>query len=363
MSNNLLTTLARYETYESIRDRMLSNLPSDINKGEDSFIYNAICPIAYELYSIHFQLLQTLNSQYIDTATDQYLTQLCSERGVQRLYARPLIISACVYATPYDIAKPAIGTLFRNGTNIFKVVSEPNTLGFVNMESLTNGNIKLEDTWSPVSFSTFSHIVVGSIIQTGADDESDAELRERFKLLTQYYPFGGNKGDYIKRIKEKAPSLSHIRVVSRKEDWTDHNVEVYLLKDNLPLLNNELAEYEQLMDFVPVGHIVKWLTPNEYTTDTIHIQAQVPLGSSLAEIEEQIRYQLRQYSNTLLDQFEVKETLTIYNGQIIGHLLQTIPSLLNLDVQFNSSQTVVTIPYNTLPNFNYNNISIQLLEV
>lgn len=363
--SRILDILSKFETYESIRDRMLSNIPDGINKDEDSFIYNAIAPVAYELYSIHFQLLQTLNSQFVDTASSYYLTQLCKERGCNRLEARPTIISAQIYNGPSDLSLGIpVGTLYRNGTNIFKVTSTPNTLGYYTLESLTKGKLTLEDSWQPVSYTTFDRIQVGTILQEGANDETDAELKARFNLLTTYYPFAGNRGDYQNRIKTIAPDLSHVRVVTRKEEWTDHNVEIYLLKDGQPLSPLELANYKTHFNFAPVGHLVSYLTPKENTTTTLSIQAQVPLGTSVSEIESQIRYQIRKYTATLLSTFETTETTKLYNAQFIAHLLTNVPSLLNItDLHFNASDVTVTIPYDTLPVFKEDLISILLVEV
>ena len=364
MSNHL-NILTRFETYERIRDRMLNAVPDDIDKSENSFIYNAVCPIAYELYRMSFQLQCTLNSQFVDTAEQMYLSQLTKQGGVPRLEARPMEIRVNIYTSEHEIDMgPPLGQVYRNGVNLFKVVENG---ARVVLQSVAKKPITLEDTWSAEGFHKCHAIEVLEILQKGGEIETDDELRQRYNNICIHYPFGGNPMDYRLKIKEDSPEISHVKVVTRKEIWTDHNVEIYLLKNSKPILESQstLLDYAyRFKRYQPIGAIVKYLTPVVGDTHKIKIYAQVPIGTNKVGVENQIKHQVAKFNSKLLDTWEMKEEFRVYGGQILAHLANTVPALLNIqEVSFENGASSIQYNYNELPDILEDNISIVLEEV
>ena len=363
--SNVLNILTRFETYERIRGRMLNAVPDDIDKSENSFIYNAICPIAYELYKMSFQLQCTLNAQFVDTAEQMYLSQLTKQSGVPRLEARPMIIQVDIYISENEVdINPPIGQVYRNGSNLFRVVENS---GRVVLESIAKKPITLEDTWTAEGFHQVHAIKVLAIIQKGGEVETDEELRQRHHQICTHYPFGGNPMDYRLKIKEDSPEISHVKVVTRKEEWVDHNVEIYLLKNGKPILESQstLLDYAyRFKRYQPIGAIVKYLTPTIGSSHKLKVYAQVPIGTNRQEVENQIKHQVSKFNSKLLDTWEMTEEFRVYGGQILAHLATTIPSLLNIqEVSFEGGAPSILYGYGQLPEIPEENISIVLEEV
>lgn len=362
---NILDMLNNFETFESIRDRMLSRLPDDVDKSQTSFSYNMIAPIAYELYNIHIQLQTAVNSQFVDTAESYYLTQLCKERGVQRLLDRPMIIKAFIYETPTSIATDIpLGTTFRNGTETFTITKGVDVNGLYELTSIGKYPITLTETWQPVTFVSIDRIVVNEIIQNGNYTETDEELRARFKVTTEFYPFGGNIGDYQYKIKTDSPEITQVRVVPRKKEWTDHNIEIYLLKQDRFFNENELPAYvSRWQRFIPIDHKPLFFIPKEDTTTQVKVTVLVPPNTNIQETTEEVKSQIILFcAKVLFKEFDKTETTKLYNSQLIIHLLQTIPYIKNIPVLTFNNDVQITFPYNIAPVFALNNISVTVQE-
>ena len=79
-------------TYEEIIQRMLARVPDTVDKREGSMIFDALAPAAIELVQMYVELQGYLDLVFVDTSSEDYLTRLCSQFGVDRqaaTYHRP----------------------------------------------------------------------------------------------------------------------------------------------------------------------------------------------------------------------------------------------------------------------------------
>ena len=67
------------ETYETVLNRLLSKVPSTLDKREGSVIYTALAPAAYEIAKIYSSLDIVLSETFADTMPSRYyLVKTCS---------------------------------------------------------------------------------------------------------------------------------------------------------------------------------------------------------------------------------------------------------------------------------------------
>lgn len=82
------------QTFEEIMERMLERVSDEIDKRENSVIWNALAPAAAELALSYIWLDQVLNLVYADTAEGEYLDRRAAEAGLERYQASKAIWSA-----------------------------------------------------------------------------------------------------------------------------------------------------------------------------------------------------------------------------------------------------------------------------
>lgn len=96
------------QTYDAILQRLLDAAPSDVDKREGSFIYDALAPAALELAQAYVALDQILQIGFVQTAYDNYLDLKASEFGITR--------KAAVAATGTVTVTGTAGILIPAGT-------------------------------------------------------------------------------------------------------------------------------------------------------------------------------------------------------------------------------------------------------
>ncbi|KLU66764.1 baseplate J-like protein [Desulfosporosinus acididurans] len=70
------------QTYESIMSRLLSNVPSDVNKSEGSIIWDALSPAALELAQQYAIFESMIEQAFISTASGKYLKLAAGDLGI-----------------------------------------------------------------------------------------------------------------------------------------------------------------------------------------------------------------------------------------------------------------------------------------
>ena len=70
------------QTYETILDRSLARVATDVDKREGSVIMNAVAPVSMEHANIYTLLDSIIQNGYADTAIREYLILRCKERGI-----------------------------------------------------------------------------------------------------------------------------------------------------------------------------------------------------------------------------------------------------------------------------------------
>lgn len=69
---------------ETIKKELLDRIPSDIDKSEGSFIYDAIAPVAIELAQTYIELDSIIRRSFIQTSYGEWLDMKANEFGLSR---------------------------------------------------------------------------------------------------------------------------------------------------------------------------------------------------------------------------------------------------------------------------------------
>lgn len=215
------------QSFESILDRMLERIPSDMDKREGSIIYDALAPEALELARVYVGLDSILNLVFAKTTYGQYLDYLARSHGVERKLAEKAMGKVQIVGTPnFYIQKPVEITLVINDLSLkFTVVDENknpvdvvipatgkcecyllcNTAGTV-------GNI------SANSIEFYEYVPGVDVISNteafegGTEEETDSSLLQRLLEKVKNPPSSGNKNDYIRWAKEIS-GVDNVKVI------------------------------------------------------------------------------------------------------------------------------------------------------
>lgn len=195
-----------FETYsfDTIMDRMLSNVNSRFDKREGSVIYDALAPAALELSNFYIALGMVLDEAFADTASYYYLAKRAAERGI---YPEEETNAICrMEVSPKDI-KISMGDRFSlNGLNYTVVSVIGAEAGEYQIECETAGTEGNQQTGDmlPVEnaedINGLEYARLTEILVPGEEEEDVETFRERYFASVNSEAFGGNKTDYKNKV-------------------------------------------------------------------------------------------------------------------------------------------------------------------
>ncbi|MDD3927177.1 MAG: baseplate J/gp47 family protein [bacterium] len=214
------------QTDEAILQRMLGTLPSDLDKAEGSFIFDALSPASIELSLAAVWAQEVLSRSFAATTFGDYLDLRCEEHGVSR--------RAAVKATGTVTFTGTAATVIPAGTYVATqadAVAGASSIEFVTTEEVTisgagTGNVLVE----AVDGGLIGNVAAGAIslmmapvpgisavtnaaaLSGGLDEEDDASLLARYYLRVRYPSAGGNRADYVNWALE-VPGVGGVSVV------------------------------------------------------------------------------------------------------------------------------------------------------
>lgn len=198
------------QTEEQIMQRMLDKVPSDIDKSEGSFIWDAEAPVAFALSEAAIWAQQVLARGFASTTYGEYLDYRVAEHGVSRRGAVVASGGITFTGTP--------GQVVPKGTILATLADE--WTGEASIEYVTNSDITLNDegigkvgatalvagkqgnvpsgviTIMSTPIQGISKITNEKEFSGGADVESDEALLERFYARVRNQGTSGNKAHY-----------------------------------------------------------------------------------------------------------------------------------------------------------------------
>jgi uncharacterized phage protein gp47/JayE len=267
-----LPTYLTDQTEEAIRDRMLSNIPDDIDKSEGSFIWDAIEPAAIELALAAVWAQEVLRRGFAQTTFGAYLDMRADEHGITRRPAAQATGMVTFTGTP--------GTLIPSGTQVSTASTDtiPAVVFATTVDATITASGTVDVPVQAVEGGANGNVPAGSIVflaqplagvttvtnaaatSGGLDQESDAELLARYLTKVRNPSAGGNKADYINWALE-VPGVGGVSVVPVRDG--PGTVSIAIIDTNKAPASQDLVDAVQ-------NHIAPpWVNTIEAETMTI----------------------------------------------------------------------------------------------
>ncbi|MDP5275698.1 baseplate J/gp47 family protein [Chengkuizengella axinellae] len=294
------------ETKEVILERMLSSSPATIDQREGSITYDLLSPAAIELAETYIQLELTLKHGFADTTYGEYLDKRCREMGVER-HSELQSSGKVSFTSDYEIVIP-------KGVRVSTAVtvdSDPIYFETIEEGIIGNGNSSIDITVKAEEGGTLGNIGANQIslvygelsglvqvvnadsFDNGVDEESDADLLNRYLVRVQNPSTSGNVNHYLEWAKE-IPGISDAVVVPI---WNGNGtVKVILLSTEKSTPDQTIIDHvrQHIESVRPVGAEVTVVGAPEVEI-TIDASIVLDQGFELDQVKEQITEYVREY--------------------------------------------------------------------
>ena len=316
-------------TFELIMERMLSRVPSTMDKREGSVIWDALAPAAIELQNMYIEMDTVLNETFADTANLYYLKKRAAERGISQILATNAILQGEFTPTTLELA---VGARFSCDTLNY-IITEKVTDGIYQLKcetAGTEGNVHL-GTLIPIDYiAGLETASLTEVLIPAIDDETVEKLRERYFDSITSQAFGGNVADY----KEKITTLPNIPISGVKVTpvWngggtvkltiTDGNFDVPS-EELIAAVQNEIdpVGYQgQGVGIAPIGHVVTVVGVQSKTVDIVtNITYQE--GWNWESSKTYIQNAIDKYFHELSETWDENENLIVRVSQLESRIL------------------------------------------
>ena len=286
------------QTYEAIKQRILNNIQTDIDKREGSFTQNLISPISQELAKFYIEQEDLVNMAFVRNGFFNYLDDKCWEYGIYRKEGTKAV-GEVVFIGDNGVSIDN-GTILSYNNLYFVVLNDADIVGNqaeLVIEALEVGkqcnllaNTKLTAV-EPIN--GVSDIYIKSNISNGADIETDEELRDRyFDTIKKSYT-SGNVSHYEQWATE-VQGVGLCKVYPLKNG--NGTVEIVITDSNMLGASSELIESVKanIEEKRPIGANVSVVSATE---KAINITANITLASgySVEEVKSEFTNKVTEY--------------------------------------------------------------------
>lgn len=342
------------QTEENIMNRMLNKVPSDIDKSEGSFIWDAQAPVAFMLSEAALWAQELLRRGFASTVASDHpdirsaeLDLRTAEHGITR---REAVASSgsVVFA-----GKP--GTTVPAGTYVATPADEGS--GESSVEYVTTSGVTLSDSGTgtaPIravtpgsngnvpagviqlmmtSVSGVTSVTNPEPTRSGTDTESDQSLLERFYAKVRSQGTSGNKAQYMQWANE----IAGVGGVEVAPLWKGPGtVGLYLLDTDKRAASQDIVDaVQQHIDpsqdgqgegVAPAGPVITVMPAAEVAIDiSVKVQRTQEQPSTMDEIRKLIEDGVRTYLQQIA--FNRKDPLVRYTR--IAAVLLDIPIIVD----------------------------------
>lgn len=331
---------------------MLDRVPSDVDKREGTFIYDALAPAAAELAQLYIELENTSNMSFADTATGEYLARRTAEKGINRNQATKAIRKGVFNIVVH------INSRFSIEGIIYKVI-----------ENLTNNESKLEceeagtigniysGALTPIDFiDGLTTASLTSILIPGEDIEDDETLRKRYYDSLESEAFGGNIADY----KEKTVAIAGVGGCKVYPVWNGGGTVKLVIIDstfNKPTSTlvtdvqtkiDPVANQGKGLGLAPIGHIV---TVEGVEELVVNIASSVTLVSGYiwSDLLPNINAAVNEYFLSLKKTWDGQSNLVVRISQIESTILRVTGVLDITGTKLNNALTNLILTDKQIP--------------
>ncbi|WMJ82735.1 baseplate J/gp47 family protein [Oscillospiraceae bacterium LTW-04] len=288
--------------YNAMLNRMLAQVPDDIDKREGSIIYDALAPTAYMLAGQNFMLGYLTDLLFGNTATGEWLDRVVGDFGLTREVATYSVRQInCADSAGAAFAVP-IGARFAIQELTFKITDEITVGSYKAVcEQLgTQGNC-YSGAILPLDniFGLGAAVLAVEPLIPARDEETDDALRARFYLSVRQTPFGGNKADYREKTME-IDGVGACVVFGAVDGMGAGNVGLIIGDEHQNRTSQTLVDEVQALygtagdGLAPIGHTVTVATCVDLA---VNVSALLVLksGTSIAVVQPLVETAIRNY--------------------------------------------------------------------
>ena len=316
--------------FDYLMQKMLDNVPDDLDKREGSIIWDALAPAALELETAYIMLDYIILQAFGDTADREYLILRAHERGLVPYEATPAVLKGVFTPTNIDLTgmRFALGeydfvvTEAIDGTpGAYKLTCE--TAGAGGNETL--GNLIPLDEIDDLETAQATEVLI-----PGEDEEDTESFRQRY--LGDFDPvrFGGNIVQYLDWV-NAIDGVGGARVARRVAG--QRNVVVTIINGSYSKASSTLvASVQNSLDpnqdgegtgIAPIGHEVSVVAADNQTID-IYFEASFESGYNYSNTAAAVSAAMEEYLLELRTNWKnyASGTATIVRtGQIESRIL------------------------------------------
>ncbi|MEC1262560.1 baseplate J/gp47 family protein [Bacillus swezeyi] len=179
------------QTFDEIMERMLDRVPADIDKRENSVIWNALAPAAAELAQSYIWLDTVLELVFADTAQGEFLDRRAAEAGLERQPATKAI-RAGIFTK--GVRLPVGSRFFVD--NLYFQFTKGGNLECETAGEAGNANLDGRSLLSLDTIPGLESAVMGKLLVPGKEEETDEELYARYSVRVRREAVSANKQHY-----------------------------------------------------------------------------------------------------------------------------------------------------------------------
>ena len=282
-------------TVDEIQDSLLAYVPDNYEKSVGSFFSDLLKPVAIQLYLLQNKLETLQENAFALTASGEYLDRKAAEQGLTRragTYATGILR---IYGTKGEVVRAGAKAA---AENVLFAVDETVTIpesGYVDVAASCTtaggvGNVSAgKINRFPVMLRNLISVENITDFEGGYDEETDAELLERYLEKVSRPNVSGNKYHYIEWAKE-ITGVGDVRVIPL---WNGAGtVKVVITdSDNQPA-NDELiaAVAAHIEENRPIGASVTVVSATALT-----MNVAVKLTASGSDLQDKIKTAISEY--------------------------------------------------------------------
>lgn len=310
-------------TYDTLLQKALRRVSSQMDTSEGSFLFDAIAPCVAELYKAYLYIEELEKRVFADTAYGEYLERRTAERGIYRKSATYAIRKAY-----FNVDVP-IGSRWAKEELVYTVTEKVHEGVFLTKANQTGaiGNRYSGELVNMDFIENLTSATLGEVVIAGEDEEEDESLRLRYFSSFEKEAFGGNKRDY----EEKIGNIEGVGVVKVYPTWAgggtvkvrlldaEHNVPSPELVQTVQELVDPIETSGEGLGIAPIGHKVTVEGAEE-----VEVQITTQLifrGIDWDNIKNEVTSVVEEYFKQLRSKWN-EEDIVVRISQIEARLLE-----------------------------------------
>lgn len=358
MTPEELSSRIEKHNFEYYLNKMMANVPDDIDKRQGSIMYDALAPAAMVMAQQSLSLSNVIKESYIKTADNEFLDYRAIEHGTSRQLATSAQVKAKFLDSKNNpINNVEIGDRFASlGDNpvFYKVIKINDDLtGMMEAEEVgtrPNGYLGQILPVTPNDILSWAEIIEMSV--PAKDDETDEHLRNRLLSTDSWIAYGGNIADYLDMLSK----ISTVGSAQVYPVWQGGGTVKLVILDNdlMPATETLLKQVKEDIDpidseslgygLAPIDHKVTVVAPEPITIDIstrIEVDTQADIEVLKPKILSAIEdyFKLRRIAWGQINKATGRGYgLTIYRSQILSSIMKvdgvvnaSIPKLNGVD--------------------------------